>query len=227
MLDTSTFVYHHMVHFLIILHSGYLGTTSMSDDTIPKNHRTLTCHIDDGVQAMTTAYMVQDWLREVNQNLGRASRRGVIKRILYNIYRSLWNKAIQFMDWFCNVVDMDTKSWNWMKVQVKFVVYVVTLVRDSNHEIEFALLWIHSCQRSNNRTQLGRPMYSYKESTKTCASNNHSYIKKALDLQSNICRCFIVNLLTQHKCRYVNLVARSRRTCKNEPNNTHIPLVFN
>jgi hypothetical protein len=90
MLDTSTFAYHHMVHFLIILHNGYLGiTTSMSDKMISQNHRTITCHIDDGVQAMTTAYMVQDWLREVNQHLGRASRMGVIWRILYKMYHTL------------------------------------------------------------------------------------------------------------------------------------------
>ena len=68
----------------------------------------------------------------------------------------------------------------------------------------------------------GEPMHLFKKST-----NMHFNITIAKfgrhDFQTTFCICFIIDLLMQHDLCCVNLIGRSCRKMKNEPNNTHIP----
>ena len=84
--DTSTSVCHHLNVGEWV--SWHIKSHVRRNDL--HNHRTLLLHINDDVQVII-ADMVQDWIREVNRYFGRASHGGAIRRIIYTMYRPLWN----------------------------------------------------------------------------------------------------------------------------------------
>ena len=71
MLDTSTSICHHMIHFSIMMHDGYLDTSKAMQRSDLQNHWTFTSHINNDVQVMINVDMVQGCRREAHQNFGR------------------------------------------------------------------------------------------------------------------------------------------------------------
>jgi hypothetical protein len=116
----------------LVFHYNTLSTLRSEANNVDSNN-----HINDDEQPII-AYMVQGWIREVVWNVGRADCGREIRIILYMMYRSLWNIVLQFMKlilWSCAhgyLIMKYNMYWNWLKFQVKLVVYIENLAHDSN-----------------------------------------------------------------------------------------------
>jgi hypothetical protein len=84
--------------------------------------------------------LVQGWIREINQNFGRASGREGLGESYTWCTGFMWNKVKEFMKlimWSCQYgyqimyQIVHNKYQNWLKIQVLLVVYTVSLVHDS------------------------------------------------------------------------------------------------
>ena len=87
-----------------------------------QSHQALLLDIDDDIQAITTN-IVQGWLREVNVNFGRVGRKEWLKNYYYYIWCTVLCKIKLYnsWNWFCEVVNMGTKSSSFSQLVVKLV----------------------------------------------------------------------------------------------------------